>query len=91
MSDDRTNRERAIQLREMNLSYRQIADELGVSKARVGQYLKPYNPDGRALTYECQRCGHRFRSTARSKPNRCPAEGGCGSVYWNRSADSAAA
>lgn len=80
----KSNRERAVELNDAGLSYRQIADELGISKARVGQYLKPYNPEGRALRYKCERCGHAWSSSAKSLPNRCPAEGGCGSVYWRR-------
>lgn len=87
----RSTRERAVALRATGMSLRQIADELNVSKARVGQILHPYNPEGHAIEYKCQRCGHRFTSTAKSKPGRCPAEGGCGSSYWNRPAPRVAA
>jgi len=36
-----TNRERSIELRLSGLTTRQIADDLGISKERVCQYLRP--------------------------------------------------
>ena len=41
-----TRREQVVQLREQNKTYQEIGDELGISRQRVGVYLKTVNPRG---------------------------------------------
>jgi predicted transcriptional regulator len=41
-----TRREQVMQLREQNKTYQEIGDELGISRQRVGAYLKTANPRG---------------------------------------------
>jgi len=59
--------------RDRGESVREIADDLGVSRQWVHELLRRPNPLGVETEFRCRHCGDRFRSTARSGPERCPA------------------
>ena len=68
-------------LHDQGLSYTEIADRLGISRQWARKLAIAPNPEGRMVVWVCKQCKHRWRSTSRYGPERCPE---CGARDWSR-------